>query len=75
MDPLEARIGLCAHCRFRRTVEAARSTFYMCERSFTDHRFAKYPPMPVVHCAGHEPEPQKTQKPQNTQKTQDRKQK
>ena len=53
MDPLEATIGLCATCEFRRTVEAARSTFYMCQRSFTDDRFAKYPPIPVIRCPGY----------------------
>jgi hypothetical protein len=53
MDLLEARIGLCATCEFRRTVEAARSTFYMCERSFTDPRFPKYPPIPVIRCVGY----------------------
>ena len=54
MDLLEATIGLCATCEFRRTVKAARSTFYMCERSFTDPRFPKYPPIPVIRCAGYQ---------------------
>jgi hypothetical protein len=53
MDALEARIGLCATCKYCRTVSGARSTFYMCERSFTEPQFARYPPLPVRRCAGH----------------------
>lgn len=55
MDPRDARIGLCATCLYRRTVPAARSTFYMCERSFTDSRFPRYPPLPVLACEGYVP--------------------
>ena len=55
MEPLEVRIGLCATCLYRKTVAGARSTFYMCERSFTDPRFRKYPPLPVVRCEGYDP--------------------
>ena len=66
MDPDEAAAGLCATCRYRRIVAGARSTFYMCERSFTDSRFPRYPPLPVVRCPGYEPaaalpDPEKTQ--------------
>jgi hypothetical protein len=57
MDPVEPDIGLCATCRYRRTVEGARSTFTLCERSFTDSRFLKYPPLPVVRCVGYEERP------------------
>lgn len=53
MDPAEARAGLCATCRFHRLVAGARSTFYLCERSLTDARFARYPPLPVVQCIGY----------------------
>jgi hypothetical protein len=53
----DRRLGLCATCRHRRTVDGARSTFYMCERSFTDSRYPKYPPLPVVRCPGYEPVP------------------
>jgi hypothetical protein len=31
------------------------STFRLCERSTTDPRFPRYPPLPVLECAGHEP--------------------
>ena len=66
MDLLESAIGLCATCRYQRTVEGARSTFSLCERSFTDPRFLKYPPLPVVRCVGYveraapRPDPPKT---------------
>jgi hypothetical protein len=53
MDPFESAIGLCATCRYQRFVEGARSTFSLCERSFTDPRFPKYPPLPVVQCIGY----------------------
>jgi hypothetical protein len=53
MDPAEARAGLCASCRFQRLVVGARSTFSLCERSLTDARFARYPPLPVVQCIGY----------------------
>ena len=32
-----------------------RSTFYLCERSLTDPRYSKYPPLPVLACPGYEP--------------------
>jgi len=31
------------------------STFLLCGRSDHDPRFAKYPRLPVLACAGHEP--------------------
>lgn len=40
---------MCAHSR---TVRSARSTFYLCERSFSDPRFPKYPRLPVRNCPG-----------------------
>ena len=54
MDPVDAGEGLCATCRFRREVHGARSIFLLCERSFTDPRFRRYPPLPVVRCIGYE---------------------
>jgi hypothetical protein len=54
MDAADARIGLCATCRHRRDITGARSTFYLCERSFTDPRFPRYPPLPVHRCEGYE---------------------
>ncbi len=54
MDPVEATVGLCATCRFHRIITGARSAFYLCERSFTDPRFRRYPPLPVLECFGYE---------------------
>ena len=50
-----ALTGLCARCVHARRVTSARgSTFVLCGRSATDARFPKYPPLPVVRCAGYE---------------------
>jgi hypothetical protein len=51
---MDVNPGLCGSCVHCRTVPAARSVFYMCERSFTDPRYPKYPPLPVRQCAGYE---------------------
>ena len=48
------RVGLCATCVHARIVRSARSTFYMCTRSFTDDRFPKYPRLPVLQCVGYQ---------------------
>jgi hypothetical protein len=38
-----------------RVVENTRgSTFYLCRRAEADARFAKYPRLPVLRCAGYE---------------------
>lgn len=47
--------GLCASCRHSREIPGARSRFWLCERSRTDPRFPRYPRLPVLRCAGHEP--------------------
>ena len=48
-------VGLCGRCRHRRLVRNRRgSTFHMCERSSTDARYPKYPPLPVLRCEGYE---------------------
>jgi hypothetical protein len=47
--------GLCADCLHARKVESARgSKFYLCGRSTSDPRFAKYPRLPVIECPGYE---------------------
>ena len=47
--------GLCDLCRHQRLVRTGRgSEFSLCERHKTDPRFRKYPPLPVVRCAGFE---------------------
>ena len=48
--------GLCAGCRHARRIETARgSRFWLCERSFHDPAFPRYPALPVLRCAGFEP--------------------
>lgn len=50
--------GLCATCGHARSVRSGRgSVFVLCGRAATDRRFRKYPPLPVVRCAGYEPIP------------------
>jgi hypothetical protein len=50
--------GLCADCVHARLIISDRgSTFLQCELSFTDPRFAKYPRLPVLICAGYEAQP------------------
>ena len=49
-------IGLCAACRHARVVQSSHgSTYYLCRLAETDPRFAKYPRLPVLRCAGYEP--------------------
>ena len=47
--------GLCAGCRHARTVEGARTRFWLCSLAATDLRFPRYPALPVLRCAGFEP--------------------
>ncbi|MGH2382353.1 MAG: hypothetical protein ACRDG7_14200 [Candidatus Limnocylindria bacterium] len=49
------RAGLCSTCRHAHRIDAARSAFWRCRLSETDARFARYPALPVLSCAGHEP--------------------
>ena len=51
------RGGLCRSCGHVRVVRSGRgSVFLMCERGLRrEPGFAKYPRLPVVRCAGHEP--------------------
>ena len=47
--------GLCARCANAKVITSARgSSFVLCGLSRTDERFAKYPRLPVVTCAGFE---------------------
>jgi hypothetical protein len=51
----EKEVGLCATCRHVRVVRSDRgSEFYQCLLAATDPRFRKYPPLPVLQCAGYE---------------------
>jgi hypothetical protein len=48
--------GLCGWCRHARVTENRRgSVFWRCDRARTDPRFPRYPGLPVLRCAGHEP--------------------
>ncbi len=55
MTPSRHPAGLCGTCANARVVGNRRgSRFYFCERAATDHRFRKYPPLPVMRCPGFE---------------------
>lgn len=46
--------GLCGRCTHARTVKSDRgSVFLFCKLSVTDGRFARYPRLPVLDCAGY----------------------
>ena len=46
--------GLCDACVHVQRVTSARgSTFFLCRLSFTDPRFPRYPPIPVLSCPGY----------------------
>ena len=49
--------GLCDSCLHQRVVRNTRgSSFSLCERSRTDPDYPRYPRLPVVACAGYEPD-------------------
>jgi hypothetical protein len=51
--------GLCDSCIHATLIQSAKgSTFTRCDLSFTDQRFPKYPPVPVLQCGGHRERPQ-----------------
>ncbi len=46
-------IGICGNCQFGRTIRSQKgSTFILCERSFADEHFVKYPTIPLSECDG-----------------------
>ena len=47
--------GLCATCVHLRVLASSRSVFVGCGLAATDPRFPKYPPLPVLACAGYHP--------------------
>ena len=47
--------SLCETCRWMREATTPRSRFLLCELSKTDATYPKYPPQPVLRCAGHQP--------------------
>jgi hypothetical protein len=49
-------VGLCESCVNVRLVQTrSGSTFYLCELSAVDPAFPRYPPLPVLRCAGYRP--------------------
>ena len=46
--------SLCETCKHMREVRTARSRFLLCELSVVDDAYRKYPPQPIVRCAGYE---------------------
>ena len=44
--------GLCRDCVHRRLTSSGRSTFLRCALARTDPVFPRYPPLPVLGCAG-----------------------
>jgi len=58
-QPPAGSAGLCERCRHVQVVTSARgSRFYLCRLSFTDPRFPRYPPLPVLQCEGFSERPQ-----------------
>ena len=47
--------GLCATCVHLRVLASPRSVFVRCGLAASDPRFPKYPPLPVLACAGYRP--------------------
>jgi hypothetical protein len=51
-----SHVGLCVDCLFGRAVAGKdEATYYLCERSFFDSSFPKYPRLPVLRCSGYAP--------------------
>lgn len=47
--------SLCERCEHCQTVVSGKgSRFLLCRLTRTDDRFPKYPPQPVVRCAGYQ---------------------
>jgi hypothetical protein len=51
----EARAGLCARCAHAAVQRSARgSEFWRCRRADAEPAYRRYPPLPVLRCAGFE---------------------
>ncbi|WP_254507117.1 hypothetical protein [Anatilimnocola floriformis] len=46
----------CCHCQL--VVSGRGSTFYLCRLSQTESQYPKYPPQPVIRCAGYVAKPE-----------------
>jgi len=52
---MPAAPGLCGSCRNVRIITSEKGArFFMCQLSFRDPRFPKYPRLPVMQCEGYE---------------------
>lgn len=52
-----ARVGLCVRCVNVHVIENRRgSRFYRCRLADVDPTFRRYPPLPVLSCAGFTPD-------------------
>ncbi len=50
--------GLCATCRNLRVITSHKGNiYYLCGLAAVDNRYAKYPTLPVIDCAGFLPHP------------------
>jgi len=58
-DDDAAERGLCFDCVYSKRIEGRRQSYYLCERSFDDATFPKYPRLPVLECSGHVSGPKK----------------
>lgn len=48
------KAGLCSDCVHARDIKSNRgSAFLLCELSFSDPHYAKYPRLPVLSCDGY----------------------
>jgi len=55
VSALPDNAGLCANCKWARGVVSDRgSVFLLCELSFSDPNFRKYPRLPVRSCSGYQ---------------------
>ena len=56
LDRFRRGAGLCGECRHALLRPTRKGTVYLrCALAATDARFAKYPPLPVITCAGYVP--------------------
>ena len=55
LQRLTANPGICRTCEHLRLLASARSVFVRCGLADTDPAFARYPPLPVLRCAGYRP--------------------
>jgi hypothetical protein len=47
-------MNLCQSCSHKQEIVSGKgSQFLLCQLSLKDRRFAKYPPQPMIRCAGY----------------------